>query len=159
MMPTQAERLFWALHASHAVKMLCINGTDTLLPTGEYMLLNNLYDQGNGSCGEVNLSDVKGKRHISLAAVSQLLGSLERKGLLQRSVSKLDRRKIVVNLTGAGIDMVHQVRSAVDATVCEIIARFGSEPTEQLIRLMGELNELAEQMLRENQNKKDQKKG
>lgn len=76
------------------------------LPSGEFFMLLRI--QHSIDCpeqkirGGVHVSGIQSGEDMSKPAVSQLLGSLERKGYIERNVDREDRRKVTVALTEKG---------------------------------------------------------
>jgi DNA-binding MarR family transcriptional regulator len=83
---------------------------------------------------------------INKAAVSQMLGVLERKGYINREINKDNRRKIILTLTSKGQRAVKSTEQTIDALLSEIIKRFGENDMEQFIpqfnRFAGIITEL-----------------
>jgi DNA-binding MarR family transcriptional regulator len=80
---------------------------------------------------------------VTTASMTAVLDTLERRGLLRRAPDPADRRRVLVDLTGEGHELVDAFlpeMAALQATVC---APLGEDEREQLIGLLGALEERA----------------
>jgi DNA-binding MarR family transcriptional regulator len=101
---------------------------------GELLILRTIRD--NISCLDKNyVSDVQCDLCISKSAVSQSLGVLEKKGLINREMDKDDRRKILVTLTGQGETVLHQAEKQAYQMFDSIVAHMGADKVKKLINL------------------------
>ena len=76
---------------------------------------------------------------MSMPAVSQMLNSLEGKGLVARSMTKNDRRAVFVCLTEKGKALLEQNRKEIFSILDEAEHRLGAENLNQLIELSARL--------------------
>lgn len=111
---------------------------------GETALLMTLFRTGSPlSPGE--LADAS---HVSSARVANILRSLEDKGLVTRSHSESDRRRVEVTLTEAGRADAEARRSRRQASVAEYFRALGEDDARELVRIIGRsegiLGEMAE---------------
>ena len=74
-----------------------------------------------------------------MPAVSQMLNSLEGKGLVARSMTKNDRRAVFVCLTEKGKALLEQNRKEIFSILDEAEHRLGTENLNQLIELSARL--------------------
>ncbi|MDR1956632.1 MAG: winged helix DNA-binding protein [Treponema sp.] len=81
---------------------------------------------------------------VTKAAVSQMLGSLERKGYLTREVDKDNRRRIILSLTGKGAAFIEKTNAKTEERLAEIISRFGQDKARELITLINRFSDIAE---------------
>ena len=95
---------------------------------GEVMLLKNLYDGENTdyACDMLN---------ISKPAVSQLLNSLEKKGLLSREIDICDRRKINIVITPKGEAIVAEHAAFYEEIFTRLMDIFGEDNAKEFSRL------------------------
>jgi DNA-binding MarR family transcriptional regulator len=90
----------------------------------------------NISCLDKNyVSDVWCDLSISKSAVSQSLGILEKKGLINREMDKEDRRKILFTLTGQGEKVLCQAEKQAHQMFEAIVSRMGEDKLRELIDL------------------------
>ena len=95
----------------------------------------------------VYASELQSELFISKAAVSQMLSSLEKKGLITRVVNDENRRKINILLTEDGrLAMERQKEFLLDAAA-ELTAAFGEDKLLEMIRLFDEFSEIVEKII------------
>jgi DNA-binding MarR family transcriptional regulator len=83
---------------------------------------------------------------VKKAAVSQMLGVLEKKGYVNRETNKANRRKIILALTQKGETLIKETEIKVDNVLTEIISRFGEKETRQLIRLSSRFADIVSEL-------------
>jgi DNA-binding MarR family transcriptional regulator len=83
---------------------------------------------------------------VSKAAVSQTLGSLEKKGYIERGIDRNNRRKILITLTESGAAALQNSTDTLDALTASLITRFGEADTANLITLVNRFAELVEDL-------------
>ena len=88
------------------------------------------------------LSSMSEQLHISKAAVSQMLGSLEKKGYIKRETNPDNRREIIVSLTKEGEKRVDETQRLFEEKTDMFIERFGVEDTKELIRLINKMSDV-----------------
>jgi DNA-binding MarR family transcriptional regulator len=76
---------------------------------------------------------------ISRPAVSQMLNSLERKGLIERSIDKDDRRQICVIATGRGKELVIAQCKRQAAVLDSIKSKVDENDINELKRIMNKI--------------------
>lgn len=74
--------------------------------------------------------------------IAATLNSLEKKGLIHREMSHIDRRKILVNITEEGRLLVKEKQEAVKVSVIHLIEKLGNEDSEQLNYLLGRIADI-----------------
>ncbi len=102
---------------------------------GAPMLMHYLKDHG----GEATPGEISRELGTSTARITAVLGSLEKKGLLERSMDSRDRRKILVALTQAGWKQAEALETEMLQTTRSLIEYMGEEDTETGIRLLKKL--------------------
>jgi DNA-binding MarR family transcriptional regulator len=101
---------------------------------GEFLILRAI--KNNISCLDKNyVSDVCCDLSISKSAVSQALGILEKKGLINREMDKDDRRKIQVTLTTKGKALLRQAEKQACQMFETIVSRVGEKKIRELIAI------------------------
>ncbi|MHB9291588.1 hypothetical protein Holit_00666 [Hollandina sp. SP2] len=83
---------------------------------------------------------------VSKAAVSQMLGSLEKRGYIQREIDRENRRKIIISLTNKGKVTVDKAGKDLDELMSRIIARFGEKDTRTLVRMLNQFEEVVDEV-------------
>ena len=112
----------------------------------EMVLIKGIADNKPESEGNITITDIQNSLFVSKAAVSQMLGSLERKGYLTREVDKTNRRKLVVTLTARGQEALCVMEDKMSLLLSKIVSRAGEENTEQLISQINRFAEVMEEL-------------
>jgi DNA-binding MarR family transcriptional regulator len=81
---------------------------------------------------------------VTKAAVSQMLGALEKKGYLAREVDKDNRRRIILSLTAKGAAFFEKTHTETEERLAEIVSRFGKAKTRELITLINRFSDITE---------------
>lgn len=81
--------------------------------------------------------------HASTARISALLGSLEKKGQIEREIDKSNRRNILVTITEAGREYVKGEMSQLKTSMTKVFEEMGEEETAEFIRLTKRFFELS----------------
>ena len=145
-MSPETERIYHAFGNMRRAKMLFTGSAS--LPPGEFMLLSRVEQLGvEGRIAHV--SELQTGWHITLSAVSQLIGQLERKGLVTRAVSPSDRRKVAVSLTPEGEALLKAAKNRSDEQLNALSIRFGEADTRALVTLLEKLGRVIDDMCRE----------
>ena len=120
-------------------------GPDLSMPG--FALLKQLQQrEERGETGGAWLSEMSDFLCVSKAAVSQLLGVLEGRGLVTREIDPENRRTIIVRLTGGGKEMIERVERGFDRYISMLIERFGEEDTREIIRLIYKFADIVEEV-------------
>lgn len=146
-MAINPERIYHAMHSIKKSRMLFARASE--LPPGEFFILDHVCHLEEAGCQEVFVSRLHNSERMTLSAVSQLVSALENKGLVERSMSKADRRKIVVSTTARGRELIMRARKKMDQDVGMLLKRFGEQNSEQLISLLEQLAAVTEQLRQE----------
>lgn len=114
---------------------------------GEFFMLNHIARFG----GEEGLraGNLGEKLGMSRPAVSQMLNSLEDKGFIERMQSRRDHRAVFVRLSEQGRGRFDAVMRGLAHNLDHVFDQLGREKFEQLIRLVNDLSNIAEQEARD----------
>jgi len=93
------------------------------------------------------LSEMRDYLCVSKAAVSQMLGTLERRGLVTRETDPDNRRTIIVKLTEGGRETILRHERGFDAFIGMMVDRFGETDTRDIIRLIYKFADITEEIL------------
>jgi DNA-binding MarR family transcriptional regulator len=74
---------------------------------------------------------------ISSARVSAALTALENKGLITRKMDSDDRRKIIVDLTEAGLERARKHRKTALDSATRILETLGERDAKEFVRILG----------------------
>ena len=121
---------------------------------GEYFALRQLETHAQGNLlKHAWISDLRKQAHVSRAAVSQMLNSLECKGLIQREMDQGDRRRVRVRITDLGKQTLQRANQQLSAQLSYTIDQFGHDNMAQLTKLLHDLNEVMDQARTAERNK------
>lgn len=104
----------------------------------EYILMKEAEESVNG-CADLTM--VREYLAVSKAAISQMLSSLEKRGLIIRKIDSKNRRNLVLILTEAGKVALQEKRADVEYRISEIICAMGEPETAQFAELIEKLND------------------
>jgi DNA-binding MarR family transcriptional regulator len=119
-----------------APKMVSVNMNELFVLSG---IANGEFGEDNG----INLSEIERQAQITKAAISQMLTSLDKRGLVVRETDRANRRKITVELTAAGKRVLSEAQNGVMARLGDVLVRFGEDKTERLLVMLNELLDMA----------------
>ncbi len=144
-----ARRLFWALMRFR--KMAYHKRPLAGLPPGEGRLLFCIKFRGKSSGSPVTVTDISRMLRVTSPTVSQLLNSLEAKGLIERRTDPTDRRSTVVLLTDEGDRITDLAAATVYAELSDLVEYLGEEKSDQFTDLLLKVADfLRERYLKEN---------
>lgn len=86
--------------------------------------------------------DVAERLDLDLAYTSRLLGRLEERGLITRSVSPVDRRQRVVELSTSGRRLLATIERRSNARVHELVSHLGTAELDELTSAMSAIESL-----------------
>lgn len=110
----------------------------TALSIPEYILMKMVSDT---ECGSTNLTEIREYLAITKAAVSQMLSSLEKRGLVTREVDPANRRNLIVLLTPLGRELLCMKDTEAEMRISKIAACLGEKEMDQFIQLISKLND------------------
>ena len=87
-----------------------------------------------------DLTSVREYLAVTKASVSQMLASLEKRGLLVRQIDPTNRRNLIVTLTSEGIERLRQKEFQVERRLRELLAELGETDARQFITLINKMN-------------------
>lgn len=80
--------------------------------------------------------------NVSSARVAAILNSLEKKNLISRKQSEKDKRKVLVELTAAGIELAEETKNNVISDVTNMLMLLGENDALEFVRIMKKLSTL-----------------
>jgi DNA-binding MarR family transcriptional regulator len=101
---------------------------------------------------KVSLKELAAMQQISSPSASAMVNRLVEKGILKRSQSKSDRRKIEISLTDKAMARHEKVEKAVFASFVDLIEKLGPGPTKDWCNVLEQVEVLFSQ-------EQDQEKG
>ena len=102
----------------------------------EYALMRQLARDG----GPSDLASIREYLAVTKASVSQMLSSLEKRGLLVRCVDPANRRNLIVTLTPEGHERLRDKDARVQQRLQEMLADLGETDARQFIALVDRMN-------------------
>lgn len=96
--------------------------------------------------GDVHPTDLCQKLEVTTPRITVILNEMEEKGLVERQISKEDRRKIVVVLTDKGKEAMTGGRRRHEEYMRTLIERIGEADAEAYLRVMKAEEELLNEM-------------
>ncbi len=84
--------------------------------------------------GPQSLSGLAEKQFVSLPTMSNSISILEERGWIQRTRSTEDRRKVVIEIAPAGLAVLAEVRSEMEAKVSTIVSTLSAEERDQIMQ-------------------------
>ena len=116
----------------------------------EFALLKQIkMREERGETGGAWLTKMGEYLRVSKAAVSQMLGALDKRGLLTREPDPANRRTILVKLTGKGCEMIDGFEREFDNYLVMLIMRFGESDTREIIRLIYKFTKIIETIVKD----------
>lgn len=87
------------------------------------------------------ISDIAESLHVSSPAISRTISTLEKKGFVERSVDRTNRRNTIVSLTDEGRAVYSQEADRLYLFLNRVIDRMGEDKLNALLELSHELLE------------------
>jgi len=98
------------------------------------------------SNSNTTLSDIREYLSITKAAVSQILRSLENKGLIIRDVDKNDRRNLIITITPEGQEMLRIKDEEFNERFNKITNALGESDITQMIEIINRMSKTLSQI-------------
>ena len=102
----------------------------------EFKVLAAIYQGPNDEKADMKVSEISQKLHVTPPTVTQIINTLEKDGLVERTVDPNDRRAVKINLTPNGETAVIQARKAFFESFSGLIDHLGEEDSEKLAELL-----------------------
>lgn len=121
----------------------------------ELFMMQSIKENALRQRNNIDMPVIQNNLHVTQAAVSQMLNSLEKKGYIIRDIDKTNRRKITVTLTQKGEVLLDSTIGEHDRMMEKVFSCFGEDNTRQLITLLNALSDVVDELKSENNNKGD----
>ncbi|MCL2880270.1 MAG: MarR family transcriptional regulator [Treponema sp.] len=135
----QGEFINTLLRLKNANSRILTNGG---LSWGALMILDKLHQSGN-------VNGICEKLHVTKPAVSYMLNSFEKGGYITRSIDTNDRRRIDVDLTEKGKELVNSHKKTYEVFLNGVFLKFGEENSKNLIQLLNRFADIIDEMKEE----------
>ena len=86
--------------------------------------------------------ELSSRLSMTTSRVAAVLGSLEKKGLLERENDAVDRRRVLVSLTQAGEALCEKRKAHFKSKIALLLSMLGDDAPE-FVRLLGRVFEIA----------------
>ena len=94
--------------------------------------------------GTLTPTQIADKAWVSAPRVANILRSLETKGWIARTNDPTDRRRVLVNLTDKGKDLLDAKRAHFDESTARFLAQLGYDDAQELLRLLRRMNQIVD---------------
>ena len=117
------------------------------LSKGEVGILAYLLNEKNN----ISSNELENHLQVSSARIASTLNSLEKKGLIKRSKSEEDKRKIVISITTNGIRKIEEHQEKVKRYVEHLVETLGEKDSLEFIRIVKRIKEITYESIIEHQ--------
>ena len=100
---------------------------------GELYILRYLY---LNSSEEINPSELSDRLHMSRPRVTATISALKKKGYVSTEADENDRRRLRVNISKKGIELIKEKQENVENNFEQFIQGIGEKDTLELIRIV-----------------------
>ena len=105
---------------------------------GEMAVMRLLH---NGGKKRMTAGELSSRLSMTTSRIAAVLGSLEKKGLLERENDEVDRRRVLVSLTQAGDALCEKRRQHFMKKISMLLSMLGDDAPE-FVRLLGRVFEI-----------------
>jgi DNA-binding MarR family transcriptional regulator len=109
-------------------------------PPGVILLARLLRTAKESPTGH-RISDLAGSFNITASGVTQLVTSLEERGLVARTMDTEDRRGVRVHLTESGAGEAERIMASINAVFSGLVDHLGHEKSRRLLDLLTEVTQ------------------
>jgi DNA-binding MarR family transcriptional regulator len=88
----------------------------------------------------LTMTDISKKMGHSTAAATGLVDRLEKLGYVQRLHASEDRRKVMVQITRKGIDLVERIRDDITSSLVDLMVDLDANEQEALLKTYGKIS-------------------
>ncbi|KAF1302650.1 MULTISPECIES: MarR family winged helix-turn-helix transcriptional regulator [Enterococcus] len=103
----------------------------------------------------VSPKHLAGALNVSSARIAALLGSLEKKGKIQRTMDPDDRRRIQVTLTKSGEEAAEAEKKKMQEKIVCVFQKMGKDDTEKFLELIVKFMKYSHEMHNETERGSD----
>ena len=112
----------------------------------EYSLMHKLASNDNNT----DLTVIREYLAVTKASVSQMLSSLEKRGMLIRQIDPANRRNLIVILTPEGKKQLQLKQIQVENRFDQLLEKLGEPDAKQFIHLINKMNNILSMEMEEN---------
>ncbi|MBP7950592.1 MAG: MarR family transcriptional regulator [Verrucomicrobiales bacterium] len=88
----------------------------------------------------LTMTDISKKMGHSTAAATGLVDRLEKLGYVQRLHAQEDRRKVMVQITRKGIDLVERIREEIVGSLVDLLEELDKDEQDVLLKTYGKIS-------------------
>ncbi|WP_235887791.1 MarR family winged helix-turn-helix transcriptional regulator [Neobacillus paridis] len=114
----------------------------------EFKVLATIERGANNQQTEMKVSEISQQLQVTPPTVTQIINSLEKAGLVERTVDPEDRRAVKIKLTSAGVETTKRIREAFTEILLNLIDYLGEEESEQLAELLSKVHHYFQELNR-----------
>jgi DNA-binding MarR family transcriptional regulator len=107
----------------------------------DFRVLATIQQGANEKNTEMKISEISQILQVTPPTVTQIINSLEKDGLVERTVDQEDRRAVKIKLTPAGLEATILARQQFAETFSGLIDFLGEEESEQLADLLTKVHQ------------------
>lgn len=134
--PDQAERMAAVTSVMRVQQLLLARVEDTLKPYGlTFALFEALRLLAFSRSGSLPMGRLGARLMVHPAAVTNAIGKLEQRGLVQRAMSPADRRVVLATITDAGRVLAEEATEALNAAAFGL-PRLSEDQASELTALL-----------------------
>jgi DNA-binding MarR family transcriptional regulator len=115
----------------------------------DFKVLATIQHGANEKNTEMKLSEISQVLQVTPPTVTQIINTLEKDCLVERTIDPEDRRAVKIKLTPAGIEATVQARKTFTETFTGLIDYLGVEESEHLADLLFKVNQYFNELSRE----------
>lgn len=120
--------------------------TECDIQWSELLIMEKICHDCTGGGTYINVSEIQENMYISKPAVSQTLNNLEKKGYIVREIDMQDRRRISVQPTSTGEEVLTRSVSNYDEKIRTLCEEFGQDDMDKLLELLNKLADLMDNL-------------
>lgn len=109
------------------------------LKRSEMGLLFHIKGGCAGKTGGVKISELSNRLHVTSPSVTQLVTSLEKRGLVERRMDPADRRSVLVSITEKGDEITRRAEEHLLAVLTGLVEHLGLEKSLMLAGILGDV--------------------
>lgn len=114
----------------------------------EFRILATIQREGNEKNIELKISEISQILKVTPPTVTQIINTLEKNGLVERTIDPEDRRAVKIKLTPTGFEAIKKAREAFTETFIGLIDYLGEEESEHLAELLNKVQQYFAEMSR-----------
>lgn len=114
----------------------------------EFKVLATIEHGANRKQTEMKVSEISHQLKVTPPTVTQIINTLEKDGLVERTIDPEDRRAVKIKLTPKGMEASQRARKAFSETFLGLIDYLGVEESEQLAELLAKVHQYFQELNR-----------